>query len=148
MAAPSPMAGRSLNPMTKRAFITVLAVALAGVAFLWRHWQQGTPKRAALAVVEDLASALGDASAAERPLQFLVLPQALQSRTRAEQTEFIRKALRDELSPEGLAVLKQHGAFGPLLQVFPQEGTNWAAQAGVKPEDCVALRLERNGQRA
>ena len=142
------MAVGSLKPITKLALSAALAVALAGGALIWWHWQQGAPKRAALAVVEVLASALEDASALERPLQFLVLPQALQSRTPAEQAEFIRKALRDELSPEGLAVLKKQGAFGPLLEVFPQEATNWVAQAGVKPEDCVAFKLERNGQRS
>jgi hypothetical protein len=56
---------------------------------------------------------------------------------------FIRKALRDEISPEGLVLLKKEGTFGPLTTVFPKEATNWAAQAGVKPEDCLAFRLDR-----
>lgn len=70
------------------------------------------------------------------------------SRTRAEQIEFISKALRDELSREGLVVLKKEGRFGSLNELFPAEADVWAVQAGVKPEDCVAFRMERNGLRA
>jgi hypothetical protein len=66
----------------------------------------------------------------------------------AEQTEFLTKALRDEISPEGLAVLRREGKFGALTDLFPQEAKTWAAQAGVKPEDCVAFRMERDNIRA
>jgi len=45
-------------------------------------------------------------------------------------------------------VLKRDGAFGPLANLFPAEAETWAKQAGVKPEDCVAFKLERNGLRA
>jgi hypothetical protein len=81
-------------------------------------------------------------------LENLVLGPALNSRTPAEQIEFVSKALRDEISAEGLKVLSREGQFGPLTNVFPQEASAWAAQAGVRPEDCMAFRLERNGQRA
>jgi hypothetical protein len=72
---------------------------------------------------------------------------ALQSRTPSEQLEFITKALSDEVSLEGLAVLKKEGRFGALKEVFPVEADGWVAQAGVKLEDYVAFRLERNGLR-
>jgi len=82
-------------------------------------------------------------------LDRLVLPSALASKTPAEQSEFIRKALRDELSPDGIALLKKRARFGPLLELFPHEATNWAAQAGVEVTNCVAFRLDRpDGLRA
>jgi hypothetical protein len=65
-----------------------------------------------------------------------------------EQTEFITKALRDELSAEGLEALRKGAQFGPLKELFPAEADAWASQAGVKAEDCVGLRMERNGIRA
>ena len=78
----------------------------------------------------------------------LILPTALQGRTEPEQTEFLRKALADEISPEGLAVLQRDGAFGALTNLFPNEGVAWANQAGVNLGDCMAFKLERNGVRA
>ncbi len=65
-----------------------------------------------------------------------------------EQAEFLTKALADEISPEGLAVLQREGSFGPLATVFAAEAEGWAKQGGVKVEDCVAFKLERNGLRA
>jgi hypothetical protein len=40
---------------------------------------------------------------------------AVSGKTAAEQTEFLCKALADEISPEGLAVLKRDGQFGSLI---------------------------------
>ena len=62
--------------------------------------------------------------------------------------EFLRKALQGEISSEGIVALKKDGEFGPLSRVFPKEAAGWANQAGVKAEDCVAFKLERNGQRS
>ena len=53
---------------------------------------------------------------------------------------FLPKGLRSYGMKEGL--------FGPLQEMFPQEAAAWAAQAGVKVEDCVAFKLEQNGLRA
>lgn len=88
------------------------------------------------------------ASASADLRDVLVLPFALQGRTDAEQTEFLRKALADEISPAGLAVLKRDGQFGPLTNIFPAEAATWTQQAGVNVGDCVAFKLERNGVRA
>ncbi len=57
--------------------------------------------------------------------------------------EFLTKALRDEISAEGIGALKKDGAFGPLRKMFPTEAETWANQAGVKAEDCVAFKMER-----
>lgn len=81
-------------------------------------------------------------------LQTVMLPQALRGRTVSEQAEFLSKALRNEISPEGLAVLRREGKFGSLTNLFPAEARAWAEQAGVKPEDCVAFRMERDSIRA
>ncbi|MBI4327376.1 MAG: hypothetical protein HY674_19245 [Chloroflexi bacterium] len=76
------------------------------------------------------------------------MPSAISSRTVPEQIEFITKALRDEISPEGIEMLRKRGQFGPLKDLFPIEAGGWAKQAGVGVEDCVAFKMERNGLRA
>ena len=121
--------------------IFAAALVLATVFWAWR-WKQDEPRRYSLASLERLDAALHSNSPSAL-LDTLVMPAALQGRTAAEQTEFLRKALNDEISPEGLAVLKKEGRFGALTNLFPAEGAAWAAQAGVKPEDCVAFRLDR-----
>jgi hypothetical protein len=123
--------------------LLVLVIA----AVLWQRCKQDEPRRNCLASIESLHAALSSPDA-NGLMQFIALPAALQARTVAEQSEFIRKALQDEISLAGLAILNKRAQFGPLTNMFPAEASNWAAQAGVKPEDCLAFRLERNGQRA
>ena len=120
-------------------------VLLAG--FYWWQWKQDEPRRRSLACLAELDTAL-HSSDPSTLLDLIALPSALQGRTRPEQTEFLTKALRDEVSAEGLAVLKREGTFGPLTNIFPAEAEAWAKQAGVKPEDCVAFKMEKNGLRA
>ncbi len=114
------------------------------IGFLWIRWQQDEPRRISLNALQTLAHAL-DAGQADTLLGSLELPQALQGRTSQEQVEFITKALRDEISPEGITVLKRNGAFGSLEKIFPADAEVWAKQAGVSPAECVAFRLEKNG---
>ena len=128
--------------------VTLAAVAilvlLAGL-YVWRGQpHRDTPRRVAIESLQELDKALGAADA-EALLKAVLLPPAVADRTPAEQAEFLRKALADEVSPEGIKVLARDGAFGPLKQVFPGEANRWAAAAGVNPADCVAFRLERNG---
>jgi hypothetical protein len=78
----------------------------------------------------------------------VVIPPALSQRTISEQAEFIRKALRDEVSPAGIAELNKGAAFGPLREIFPAQADRWSQQAGVNVDDCVAFRLERSGVQA
>lgn len=125
--------------------IVLVAVALLGTGFYW--WKHGAPRRQALEALNGFQTAL-NSSAPEALLRVIVSPSSVRDRTAAEQAEFLRKALRDEISPEGLAVLKRDGQFGPLTNIFPAEAEAWSRQAGVSPENCVAFKLERNGLRA
>ena len=127
--------------------VAALAVGLGGLVW-YGLWQKGSPRRASLAALEQFDSNLRSGSVVAL-LDQIALPSALAARTPAEQAEFITKALRDEISPEGLALLKRDGRFGPLTNLFPAEAQSWAARAAVKPEDCVAFRLDRtNAPRA
>jgi hypothetical protein len=121
-----------------------LLLLLGGLFWHFRHADE--TRRQALQSLSTLADSL-QANDSARLLQTVVMPAALQDRTVAEQTEFLTKALRDEISAEGLAVLQRDGEFGSLTNLFPTEGSVWASQAGVRPEDCVAFKLERNGLR-
>jgi len=138
------------NPVSfvkKLGQVVLLLLVVAGALCFW-HWKQGEPKRAAIASLKLLDQALQKGDAASL-LQILVLPQAVQNKTPAEQNEFLFKALRDELSVAGLAELQAKGQFGPLTNIFPKEAAQWTSQAQVKPADCVAFRLDRpNGLRA
>ncbi len=125
--------------------ITLLVVALLATAVWW--WVHDAPRRESLASLVRLDNALHSGSRAEL-LDLIVLPAAVQGRTAPEQTEFLVKALNDEVSPEGLAVLRKRGDYGPLRKLFPAEAETWAKQAGVNPEDCVAFKLDRNALRA
>jgi hypothetical protein len=133
--------------MTTKVKIAIVfaAVVLLGTGFYL--WKQGAPRRQAVAALNGLQVAL-TSPAPEALLQILMSPAAVRSRTAPEQAEFLRKALQDELSPEGIAVLGHQGQFGPLQELFPAEAEAWASQAGVKPEECIAFKLERNGLRA
>jgi hypothetical protein len=132
----------------KWAGVLLLAIAIAAVGCLvWLRWKRDAPRRRALATVSRFNEAL-TSGADENLLAAVVAPSVLTSRTPQEQAEFLRKALRDEVSAEGLAALKRIGKFGPLREVFPDEADKWARQAGVSVSDCVAYRAERNGIRA
>lgn len=111
------------------------------------YWQRGESRRAALSCVLKLDSALSSASG-ELLLDQILIPTAIQSRTQAEQIEFLTKALADEISPAGVAALKQSAVFGSLKKMFPEESVGWASQAGVNADDCVAFKMERAGIRA
>lgn len=125
--------------------LVVGALLIAAAAVYW--WHHDAPRRDSLATLARLDNALHSANRAEL-LDLIVLPAAVQGRTAPEQSEFLVKALNDEISPEGLAVLRKDGAFGPLKELFPAEAEAWARQARVNPDDCVAFKLERNGLRA
>ena len=125
--------------------LILFLVALGG--FLWFRWKHDEPRRTSLAALQRLSTALSSNNR-EEVLSTVILPQAVQGRTVPEQAEFLSKALQDEISSQGLAELKKHGAFGPLTELFPKEASRWAEQAGAKPNDCVAFKMERAGIRA
>jgi len=124
-----------------------VALAIAVALLMWFRWQHDAPRRNCFNTLQILAAALISGNA-DALLQSVVLPASVSGRTPAEQTEFLAKALRDEISAEGLAVLRREGQFGSLTNLFPDEAKAWAQQAGVKPEDCVAFRMERGSIRA
>jgi hypothetical protein len=126
--------------------VLALLIVAASVIWLWR-WKQDEPRRTAIHALEDFTMALQSRNS-DNLLRAVVLPAAIQGRTAPEQIEFHTKALQDEISAEGLAVLKREGQFGLLTNLFPAEAHAWTTQAGVKPEDCIAFKLERNGLRA
>lgn len=113
---------------------------------LWHKWSQDEPRRNSITALQNLRAAL-ESSTSDSLLSAVVLPQAFQTRTAPERAEFLRKALQNEVSEEGIAVLRKHGTFGRLKELFPDEADAWANQAGVKTEDCVAFKLDQNGLR-
>jgi hypothetical protein len=131
----------------KMVLMVALAIAvLAGIALdaAYRAWKRDEPRREVFQTAQRLLKAMR-APPSTGILEEVVVPPALESRTPAEQSEFLRKALQDEISTEGLAVLRKEGRFGTLKEIFPQEAEKWAEQAGVNAQDCLAFRLDRNG---
>jgi len=136
--------GRKILKVRRIIGVLVLLIAVGG--FLAYRWKQNEPRRNCLTVLQSFRAAL-NSNNSESLLNAIILPQALLGRTVPEQTEFLRKALQDEISVEGLSVLGRQGRFGVLKEVFPAEGAVWARQAGVEVENCVAFKLEQNGLR-
>jgi hypothetical protein len=128
------------------AALALLLVVVVSVVVSPRR-KDGQPRRRAIQTLGGLDTALRTGNAADL-LKTICIPAAIQGRTATEQAQFLTKALADEISPEGLAVLQKDGAFGSLTNIFPAEAARWSAQAGAKPEDCVAFRMERAGIRA
>jgi hypothetical protein len=134
--------------MKKRRLLFAAVASLIGVilASCWL-WQHGQPRREAVTVVSHLAKCLASPNGSDL-LDSVLMPVAIQSRTPAEQKEFLVKALSDEISPAGVMALKRHAEFGLAKAVFPTEALKWCAQAGVNANDCVAFKMERDGIRA
>lgn len=125
----------------------VLALVLVVAVVVWLRWKGAEPRRLAIRTLGQLDAALHTGNSPDL-LKLICTPAAIQDRTTPEQAEFLTKALSDEISPEGLAVLQRDGAFGSLTNIFPAEAEKWARQAGAKAEDCVAFKMERAGIRA
>ena len=124
----------------------VLAAMLAVAALLLIPWHDGAggARRAALQALTRFQSALD--SPDPRPLlDTVVVIPALKTNSPAEQADFIRNALAQQVSSEGIAALAKHATFGPLYTVFPRQAARWAFLAGVPLTNCVAFRLQREG---
>jgi hypothetical protein len=89
---------------------------LLGTLLLWQRWRSGARRQESLHALTELQGALAKGHP-ERLLQLVVAPGALQTRTAAEQGEFLVKALADEVSPEGIAALRREGQFGSMWQI-------------------------------
>ena len=132
--------------------VLLLLLVLAGVAyaaiFIWKgQLKENAPEREAASYASRFMEvATGAAEGALR--DFTILPAAIASRTPQEQEDFVRKALRDEISEGGLAILVEEGTFGPLAEVFPEDFEKWATALNVDPTACVAFRLDKGAIRA
>lgn len=127
---------------------TIGVVALLAIigCFFWLRWKHDEPRRQSVQVLQNLAAALK--SDPSRILNVVVVPRVLIGRTQAEREEFISKALREEISEDGIVALENHASFGPLNELFPKQGPDWAKQAGVNPANCFAFKMEHAGVRA
>jgi hypothetical protein len=127
--------------------LACLLVVFALALFLWLQWRSDEPRRQSLHTLAQFSRAL-DSGRHENLLPMVVIPPGLKNSTVPEQHQFLFKALRDEISVEGLQALKRNAHFGPLTAVFPIEAVEWAKQAGVSADQCMAFKLERDGGRA
>ena len=107
-------------------------------------WKQGEPRRNSIKVLNVFSRALNSDNAAAL-LENVVLPRAFRGETTSEQSEFLVKALHDEISPDGVLALKHYATFGPLEKIFPDKAAAWCKQANVNPDSCVAFKMERAG---
>lgn len=138
--------------MTKRhmiftaAGVVVVSLAcIAGVLFR-RHRQANAPRHAAAEYARQFAQRLnGPGSPGNALREMVLLPPVYGQRTTQEQEDFVRKALKDEISDEGLGVLSRIADFGPLPEVFPDKADVWTKPHGIAAEDCVAFRASRDG---
>lgn len=119
-----------------------LLVIVGGLSCFF--WKQGEPRRNSIKTLNDFSHALNSEDSAAL-LESVVLPRAFQGETISEQSEFLVKALHDEISPSGVLALKHHAAFGSLEKIFPDKAAAWCKQANVNPDDCVAFKMERAG---
>jgi len=129
------------------AALVLIPVVVAITHLLYRPRKGEKPHRDALVFAGRLDETLRGKNQLEIR-DFVLVPSAYRTRTAREQEDFLRKALKDEISSEGLAELDRIGECGPLMEVFPEKGEKWARQFGVDPTNCVAFRAEKNGLQA
>ena len=133
---------RNLKRRTLILMTLVMLVVAVGLAFtlLFQLRQRRWPRRQALAALTDFESALRSRS--DALLESVVLPRNMKGKSRQEALDFLQNILRDEISEEGIAVLRKKGRFGSLADIFPDRAERWERQFGVRAEDCVAFRAE------
>ena len=73
----------------------------------------------------------------------VAMPAVYRQRTIQEQDDFIRKALKDEISEDGLRTLVEIGDYGQLREMFPAQAEAWTKPHGINPGECVAFRASR-----
>jgi hypothetical protein len=81
------------------AWLVVLLLIVAGAA--WLRWKEGELQPDALQPTGKFDTALRTGNSANL-LKLVCTPAAVQGRTAPGQTEFLTKALADEISPQGL----------------------------------------------
>ena len=127
--------------------ISAVALLVIAGSLLCLLWKQGEPRRDSIKTLNVFSHALVSEDSAVL-LDKIVLPRAFQGDTISEQSEFLIKALHDEISPGGVLAIKRHAAFGSLEKIFPDETAAWCKQANVNPDNCVAFKMEHAGIRA
>jgi hypothetical protein len=128
--------------MKRHLAVLSIATCVLTMIGLWAYqWRKSEPKRHCLAALRQFETILNLADSSLL-LKEVAVPQAVQGKTPQEQAEFIRKALKSEISENGLRLIARLGSFGPLNQIFPVEGAAWAKQAGVDSENCLAFRRD------
>ena len=130
--------------------IGLIALGMIAAAASWRigclrHRSQEEWK--ALETASALVGAIV-AGGSTQVVSMVALPAGLASGTEQQQFDFILRALRDEVSIDGMAVMRREARFGRLADIFPEDAQAWSSNAGVRVEDCVAFRLEKNGLRS
>ena len=81
-------------------------------------------------------------------LDLVAVPPSIVAQSKTDQSVAIRDFLKDEFSPDGLEALRKGAVFGPLVDVFPEDGKRWAESVGIPTAECVAFRMDRNKIRA
>ena len=131
--------------------VTILVSVAIGfiVFFVRQRWQAEAPQRAAAEYAHLFVQRLASTDSAGVGLRDMVaMPAVYRQRTTQEQDDFIRKALKDEISGDGLRVLVQSGEFGSLREMFPAEAEAWTKPHGINPGECVAFRASRDSLQA
>ncbi len=138
-----------MNRKTAIALVTLAALVASVVALvMWRQSKATSAGRPALAHARQLARVLETPTRDSRLRDMVVVPGVCRNRTSQEQEDFLRKALKDEVSEDGLDVLASTGVFGPLREVFPEEAHEWTGPHGLDPAECVAFRATKGALRA
>ena len=132
------------------ALLIGLIAILACIAFVftWKNWQVSRPKRMAIQYVNRFSEMVTAKSADGNPFEMVLLPSVYRQRTVQEQNDFVRKALMDEISEEGVRVIASKGEFGTLREMFPVEAESWTKPHGINPDECVAFKASKGNIQA
>lgn len=132
----------------RRGFVIGIIAALIAIALIVScrlcHKRPPDARQKAVSFLQNVQSDLARNDVASF-LKKIAVPASFQSRTEAEQADFVAKALRDEISPSGVDALLRNGEFGAASVLFPDQAANWASTAGVSIQDCVAFKASKNG---
>jgi hypothetical protein len=121
------------------AAVTVSACVGSWLFLRFRHDKAGHAHDDIYAGAYQIAEWLASPGDLQAVLDFIVLPPSLQGKSSDEVSRSLVRYLSDELSAQGLDMLRNKGNVRPLVEAFPREGTQWAQNAGVDPFDCIAI---------
>jgi len=96
-------------------------------------------KEALVAVLRNLQASLDAKDYPAAVTSLVAFPGMTDEQMQKAVAGFVEKR---EVSAEGIAVLEAKGRYGPLLEVFPDRGENFAKKAGVDAATCYAMALD------